>query len=119
MVELTTRAHVVGVVAKLLVLLAGRDRLVLLPELVAAFRERMLEHQHIVAAEITTTGEVGAEQMQAIEHALSKATGRTVTLSLKRDPAIIGGLVARVGSTVYDASIARQLQRMKETLERA
>jgi F-type H+-transporting ATPase subunit delta len=37
-----------------------------------------------------------------------------VTLSARVDPAIIGGMVTRIGSTIYDGSLARQLQRMKE-----
>ena len=40
--------------AKLLVLLAERDRLVLLPDLLAAYRERLLDHQKVVRAEVTT-----------------------------------------------------------------
>jgi len=43
-------------------------------------------------------------------------TGRTVNLAAKVDPAIIGGVVARIGSTVYDGSVTRQLERMKERL---
>jgi F-type H+-transporting ATPase subunit delta len=119
MVELTARAHVIGVVAKLLVLLAERDRLILLPDLVDAFRERLLEHQHVVRAEVTTTGELPAETVRAIEKTLSKATGRTVSLSTRVDPAIVGGMVAKVGSTVYDASVAHQLERLRTKLEQA
>jgi F-type H+-transporting ATPase subunit delta len=44
-------------------------------------------------------------------------TGRTVTMATKVDPAIVGGLVARIGSTVYDGSVTRQLERMREQLE--
>ena len=47
---------------------------------------------------------------------LARAYGRTVTLSAKVDPAIIGGVVTRIGSTIYDGSVTRQLQRMKEKL---
>ena len=56
---------------------------------------------------------------QAIQRGLAKVTGRTVKLATKVDPAIIGGMVARIGSTVYDASVTRQLERMKEKLETA
>lgn len=116
---LTARAKVVGIVAKLLALLAGRDRLVLLPELVETFRERLLEHQHVVRAEVTTTSELGAGEREAIARGLSKATGRTVSLATRIDPSIIGGMVAKVGSTVYDGSVARQLERLRARLERA
>src|SRR5262245_45607854 len=52
--ELTTRLALTPVVAKLLLLLAERDRLVLLGDLFAAYRERLLEHLKVVRAEVTT-----------------------------------------------------------------
>jgi F-type H+-transporting ATPase subunit delta len=116
MVELTGRAHIVGIVAKLLVLLAERDRLALVPDLVAAFRERLLDYRNVVRAEVITTTELGAEKLSAIERGLAGATGRTVSLATRIDPAIVGGMVAKVGSTVYDASIARQLEKMRARL---
>jgi F-type H+-transporting ATPase subunit delta len=117
-VELTERAKVSPILAKLLVLLAGRDRLVLLPDLLAAYRERLLDHQHVVRAEVTTASPLAADRAQAIQSGLARVTGRTVMLSTRVDPSIIGGVVARVGSTVYDGSVTRQLEKMKETLER-
>ena len=105
------------VVAKLLVLLAERDRLVLVPDLLAAYRDRWLDYQQIVRAELTTAAPLDPGRSAAVERSLAKATGKTVRLSIRVDPNIIGGLVARVGDTVYDASISRQLQRMKQRLE--
>ena len=104
------------VVAKLLVLLAERDRLILLPDLLAAYRHRLLDHQNVVRAEVTTAAALPPEQAKAVERSLAKATGRAVVLEARVDPAIIGGVVAKVGGTVYDASITRQLERMKERL---
>ena len=103
-------------VAKLLGLLAERDRLVLLPELLAAYRDRLLDYRNVVRAEVTTTMPLGNDQIKAIETNLARASGRTVSLSTKVDPSIIGGVVTRIGSTIYDASVTRQLQRMKEKL---
>jgi F-type H+-transporting ATPase subunit delta len=114
--ELTARAAVAPPVAKLLLLLAERDRLAILPELIAAFRDRLFEHQQIVRAEVTTVAPLTAERAEAIEKSLARLTGRTVTLSTKVDGALIGGVVARVGSTVYDASIAGQLRRLRQQL---
>jgi len=113
---LTARGSLQPMVAKLLGLLAERDRLVLLPELLDAYRDRLLEHRNIVRAEITTTMPLAADRLKAIETNLTRATGRTVQLSSKVDPSIIGGAVTRMGSTIYDASVTRQLQRMKEKL---
>ena len=113
---LTARGQLLTMVAKLLGLLAERDRLVLLPELLAAYRDRLLDYRHVVRAEVTTTVPLRDDQVNAIETNLARASGRTVTLSTKVDPSIIGGIVTRIGSTIYDGSVTRQLQRMKEKL---
>ena len=114
--ELTRRAKVAPMLAKLLALLAGRDRLVLLPELLAAYRERLLDHLKIVRAEVTTAVTLSPDRAKAVEQSLARMTGRTVTLETRMDPSIIGGVVARIGSTVYDGSEATQLRKMREQL---
>ena len=114
--ELTTLAKTSLTVAKLLGLLAERDRLVLLPDLLAAYRDRLLEYRKVVRADITTAAPVPPDRVQAIQRKLAQLSGRTVVLNTRVDGSIIGGVVARIGSTVYDGSITRQLQRMKERL---
>jgi len=52
--ELTGRLGITPVLAKLLIMLAERDRLVLLPDLLSAYRDRVLDHRHVVRAEVTT-----------------------------------------------------------------
>jgi len=111
------RATLSPILSKLLLLLAERDRLVLVPDMLAAYRDRLMDYRKVVRAEVTTAAPIDATRIQQIQNGLTNATGRTVTIAAKIDPAIIGGLVARVGSTVYDASIVRQLERMKERLE--
>ena len=113
---LTSRAKVLPMIAKLLSLLAERDRLVLLPDMLSAYRDRLLEIRNVIRAEITTTTALAADKVKAIEASLARASGRTVTLEAKVDPQIIGGVVTRLGSTIYDGSVTRQLQRMKEKL---
>lgn len=113
---LAARVGLHPVLTKLLVLLAGRDRLVLLPELLETFRERLREHQNVVRAEVTTATPLAADRARAIERSLAQATGRTVALTTRVAPEMIGGLVARVGSTVYDASVTTQLEKMRQRL---
>jgi F-type H+-transporting ATPase subunit delta len=114
--DLTARADVAPILAKLLTLLAERDRMIVLPDLLAAYRERLLDYRKVVRAQLTTALPLGDGEAQAIEQRLARVTGRTVTLSTTVDPSIIGGLVAKVGSTVYDASVTRQLEKMKQRL---
>jgi F-type H+-transporting ATPase subunit delta len=114
--DLLGRAQFSPIVTKLLTLLADRDRLVLVPDLLASYGERVLDYRNVVRAEVTTATPIDATRSEAIRHGLAKLTGRTVKLSSTVDPSIIGGVVARIGSTVYDASVTRQLEKMKERL---
>jgi F-type H+-transporting ATPase subunit delta len=116
MVELTRLAGFSPVVSKLFVLLAERGRLVLLNDLAAAYRDMLMDRQNVVRAEVTSALALPAAKIQAIEQALAAVTGKRVSMVTKVDKDIIGGLVARVGSTVYDASIATQLRKIRERL---
>jgi F-type H+-transporting ATPase subunit delta len=106
-------------VRKLILLLADRDRLVLLPEVAAAYRDRLMQHQNIVRGEVTTAVALSADDVASLERSLATATGRRVVLTARVDPGIIGGAVTRLGSTVYDGSVTTQLQKLKEALVEA
>jgi F-type H+-transporting ATPase subunit delta len=113
---LIARAKLTPVLAKLIALLADRDRLVLLPDLLTAYRERLLDHLKVIRADVTTAVPLPADRATAVEQSLAKMTGRTVTLATRVDPSIIGGVIARLGSTIYDGSVTTQLQKMKQRL---
>ncbi len=114
--DILAQAKFTPIVTKLLTLLADRDRLVLATDLLAAYRDRLLDHRGVVRAEVTTATALDAGRTEAIQNGLAALTGRKVLLVTKIDPSIIGGLVARVGSTVYDGSVTRQLEKMKDRL---
>ena len=116
---LATRLNAASPVRKLLGLLADRDRLAIVPDLLEVDRERLMEHQHVVRAEVTTATPLSADRTAQIQQRLATATGRTVDITSNVDPSIIGGMVARIGSTVYDGSVATQLARIRESLRRA
>jgi F-type H+-transporting ATPase subunit delta len=113
---LTARIGLHPVLAKLLVLLAGRDRLVLLPDLLETYRARLLDHRNVVRAEVTTATTLSDDRTRSIERSLAQVTGRTVVLTTRVAPEIIGGLVARIGSTVYDGSVTTQLEKLRRRL---
>ena len=77
MVELTKAGGLSGITAKLLAMLAERDRLVLLPDLVASFRDRVADHQKIVRAEVSTAAPLAPGQADQIQRSLAKASGRS------------------------------------------
>ncbi len=114
--EITGRAHYAAPLEKLLRLMAERDHLALLQHLLDAYRRRLLDHLGIVQAEVTTAVPLTPDRLHAVEQALARATGKQVTITTQVNPAIIGGLVAKVDSTVYDGSVVRQLERIKEKM---
>jgi F-type H+-transporting ATPase subunit delta len=102
--------------AKLLTLLAERDRMALLPEVLEVYRELVLDHQKIVKAHVRSAAPLAMADVAALQVRLSEATGRQVQVETTVDPTLMGGLVAQIGSTVYDGSVRTQLQKMRQQL---
>jgi F-type H+-transporting ATPase subunit delta len=103
-------------VARLLGFLADRDRLMHLDAIVAAFKEKAMDADRVVRAELLTAAPIDEQARGQIVAALGKALGRQVTMTERVDPSIVGGFVARVGSMVFDGSVARHLERIREKL---
>ena len=114
--QIVAHQPVTPAVARLLTMLAERDRLSLIDDLMRAFRERVMDHHQVVRAEVTTAVALPPDRVTALQQGIARATGRQVQLETRVDPAIIGGAVTRVGSTVYDGSVTTQLQRLKQQL---
>ncbi len=104
------------VVAKVLLLLADRDRLALVADIARAYQDRLMEHANIVRGELVTAVPLSADRIAKVQQGLSAATGRTIQLQARTDPSIIGGAITRIASTVYDGSVTRQLEKMKDAL---
>ena len=101
------------ITVRLLTLLAERDRLTLLPELVEVFRDQLMAHRGVVRARLTTAEPLSASRVDEITQKLARATGKQVMVDTGTDPNVIGGLVTQIGSTVWDGSIARHLARLR------
>ena len=113
---LLPQLEVSPVVAKTLEMLAGRDHVSLLPEIAEAYRARLLAYQHVVQANVTTAVPLPADRVKRFEQELAGVTGRTVVMTAATDPSLVGGVVTQIGSTVYDGSIRRQLEKIRERL---
>jgi F-type H+-transporting ATPase subunit delta len=116
MEQIVQASALTSVVSKLLVMLADRDRLILLGDIASTYQELLSERQHVVHADVTSAEPLTPERTAAIEQKLAAVTGKRVSLKTAVDKNLIGGLVAKVGGTVYDASIATQLKKMRERL---
>ena len=83
-----------------------------LPEVAERFGQILDERGGVVAAQITTARPIPEELKKSLHDALASATGRTVRLTFATDETIIGGMVARIGSTVFDGSVQNHLERL-------
>lgn len=118
LIALAERAGACPLTVSLLRLLLTRRRMGLLPDIARLFRDLLDERVGWVRGEVTAAIPLPPAALETLAGRLSEATGRRVHLAARVDPAVLGGLVARVGSTVYDASLRTQLRRMREILSK-
>lgn len=72
----------------------------------------------VARASLVSANELSSETVEKIRKALSKKTGKDIVLDIKTDPALIGGVVTKIGDLVLDGSIKTQLLNMRESLKR-
>jgi len=97
-------------------LLLQRGRLDSVPDLVERFQAMVLDAQGIAIADVTTAEPLDDQGQAIVRDRLSRIVGRDVQLRLKTDPAIIGGIVARIGDQLIDGSVLNQLRRLRARL---
>ena len=117
MAELCDKVGVLPIVRKTLLLLVDNDRMAIVTDVAETFHARLLDMRNVVRADVTTAIELSPERLADIQRGLATATGRTVDLTSRVDPSIVGGMVARIGSTVYDASVVNHLKRIRQRLD--
>jgi len=118
MARLTEPFHLDAEPAALLQLLGERNRLGGLTAIGAAFRELADVELGRIRARVTSAVPLDDAAVHAIAERLSAATQKKVLVERVIDPAILGGVVAQVGSVVYDGSIRTQLEDLRSTLKR-
>jgi F-type H+-transporting ATPase subunit delta len=72
-----------------------------------------------VRADVTTARDLTPDQTAILETEISRVAGKKAKLKFSTDPALVAGVVARIGSTVYDGSVRGQLDRLRTKLARA
>jgi F-type H+-transporting ATPase subunit delta len=114
--ELISRTRVRPTTASFLRVLLRNQRLAQLKDVAERFGQVLDERGGVVSANVTTARALPEEMKNTVRQALATATGRTVRVSFTTDETIIGGLVARIGSTIYDGSVQSRLDRLSEEL---
>jgi len=98
--------------------LLAKRRIVLLPNIERAFNLLLQEKLGRIEAGITVAQEIPEVTVGKLEKAISRYSGKEVSVNITIDPAIIGGIVMRIGSVVVDGSIHTQLNQIRQSIIR-
>lgn len=117
--EIAARLGLDPIVANMLRVIATNRRLSQLPGIIAAFEAMLAAKRGQVAAEVTSAIVLSDTQRAALTASLIQAGHANVRLVEKVDPALLGGLVVRIGSRLYDNSVRAKLQRLTYAMKGA
>ena len=107
-----------GTVANFLRLILDRNRLGFLPQIAESFSAFADELAGVIRPTLSSGLPLDGSQVGEIKAALEKSTGKKVVLNVEVDPNLIGGVVTKIGGTVYDGSVRTQLNRIEDILQK-
>lgn len=113
---LITRTSVRPTTASFLRVLLRNQRLSQLRDVAERFARVLDERAGVVSADVTTAKPISEDLKNTVRETLAAATGRRVRVSFNTDETIIGGMVARIGSTIFDGSVQNRLDRLSDEL---
>jgi F-type H+-transporting ATPase subunit delta len=85
----------------------------MLPEIEQAFSALLDARQGVTQAAVTSAADLSPEERAELDAALATLTGKKIQAQFSTDPALIGGAVVKIGSTIYDGSVRAQLDRLR------
>ena len=113
------RAGIGGLAAQFIKLVTKNRRLFAVADMVRGFRNLVAQHRGEVTAEVTVAEDIKDDHVAALRNALKAVSGKDVDLKIKVDPAIIGGLVVKLGSRMVDSSLRTKLNSIKHAMKEA
>jgi F-type H+-transporting ATPase subunit delta len=114
--ELIARTKVRATTANFLRLLQKNQRIAELPQINAALTEVLDQRSGVLGAQVLSARPVSDSTKASLEAKLGQMTGKKIRLSFDTDESLLGGIVTRIGSTIYDGSVRNQLRRLGEEL---
>lgn len=114
--ELITRTKVLPTTTNFLRTLLKNQRLAELPQVNDKLAQILDERAGIVSAEIISARPVADNARELLEEKLREITGKKARLTFATDESLLGGIITRIGSTIYDGSVSNQLSRLREEL---
>ena len=111
------RAAVDDLTKRLLGLMASHRRLFALAPVAEAYAAMLAAEKNEVAAEVVSAVPLGAADLATLKKSIAGFVGQEVTVETRVDPALLGGVVVRVGSRMLDASLRTKLVQLEQTLK--
>ena len=113
------RVGISGLAANFFKLVAANRRLFAVRDMIKAFRALIAQHKAEATAAVTVAEPLKDQHVDALRAALKSVTGKDVDLDIKIDPAILGGLVVKLGSRMVDSSLRTKLNGIKHAMKEA
>jgi F-type H+-transporting ATPase subunit delta len=113
------KAGIGGLAGKFLKLITSNRRLFAVRDMVLAYRKLVAEHKGEATAQVTVAEPLKDDHLNALRAALTAVSGKDVDLDVKVDPAIIGGLVVKIGSRMVDTSLRTKLNAIRHAMKEA
>ena len=113
------RVGISGLAANFFKLVAANRRLFAVHDMIKAFRALIAQHKGEATAAVTVAEPLKDQHVDALRAALKSVTGKDVDLDIKIDPAILGGLVVKLGSRMVDSSLRTKLNGIKHAMKEA
>ena len=111
------KAGITGISANFLKVLTANRRLFAVSDVIRAFRALVARFKGEASADVTVAEPLSDKNLDALKTALKAVSGKDVTLHVKVDPSIIGGLVVKLGSRMVDSSLRTKLNSIKHAMK--
>ena len=114
------KAGITGIAANFLRVITANRRLFAVRDMIRSFRALVAKHKGEVTAEVTVAEKLSDKNLDALKDALKSVTGgKDIAMDVKVEPAIIGGLIVKVGSRMVDSSLRTKLNAIKFAMKEA
>ena len=113
------RAGIGGLAERFLKLVTTNRRLFAVRDMIRGFGELVADHKGQATAEVTVAEPLKDDHVGALKSALKAVSGKDVDLKVKVDPALLGGLVVKLGSRMVDSSLRTKLNAIRHAMKEA
>lgn len=114
--EVLERVDISNMTANFLKLLADKRRIGILSDIESCYRELMDSALKKVRVNVKTAFPLSAKLSKSVKSSLEEATNKKVEMTIEEDPTLLGGVIVRIGDTIYDGSMKTQLNNLRNLL---